>query len=130
MGGEGARCAPRQGWNAGVPPGTVRCGCQPRRDAWARLNWRVAGTACCYQKCCWEGTAPVAIMATRQEVTQLRAQAQREGWLCPRCGLLVSSHARGYECLDQLTSRIRAIKQLRGVHSPSGGARAPRSRQR
>ena len=103
----------RQGWNAGVPPGAVRCGCQPRRLAWARLNWRVAGTACCYQNCCREGPAPVAIMATRQEVTQLRAQAQREGWLCPRCGLLVSSHWRGFECLDTLTRQVRAFKQAR-----------------
>ena len=111
MGGEGARSAPRQGWNAGVPDGAVRCGCRPRRDAWARLNWRVAGTACCYQKCCREGPAPVAIMATREEVHQLRLRAQWEGWACPRCGVLVSSHQRGFLCIDTLTQRIRALKR-------------------
>ena len=105
---------PRQGWNGGVPPGAVRCGCAPRREAWAQLAWQEAGTACCFRPCCAVGAGPVAVMATRQQITHLRQRAQREGWLCPRCGLLVSSHWRNFECVDALTRQVRAFKQARG----------------
>ena len=104
---------PRQGWNAGVPAGAVRCGCAPRREAWAQLDWAGAGTACCYRACCAVGAGPVAVMATRQEVWALRGEAVREGWRCPRCGEPVAAHARNYECLDALTRQIRAIKLAR-----------------
>jgi hypothetical protein len=77
------------------------------------LNWRVAGTACCYRECCREGPAPVAIMATRQEVWALRGEAVGQGWVCPRCGEPVAAHWRGFECIDTLTRRIRAIKRSR-----------------
>ena len=49
-------------------------------------------------------------MVTREEVAALRAQAQREGWLCRRCGAEVWAHQRGFECLDGGT---RAIRKLR-----------------
>ena len=68
------------------------------------------GEPCCHLPCCAGGSGPVAVMATRQEIMQLRQRAQREGWLCQRCGLLVSSHWMGFECVDPLTRQIRAIK--------------------
>ena len=77
------------------------------------LDWRAAGTACCYRECCAEGPAPVAIMATRQEVWALRGEAVQRAWVCPRCGEPVARHARNYECVDELTRQVRAFKQAR-----------------
>lgn len=109
--GAGASRAARQGWNAGAN-GAVRCSCATRMLYWANLDRRM-GEPCCALPCCATGSGPVAIMATRDEVLRLRARAVRERWSCPRCGVPIAAHWRGFECLDRLVRQIRAFKQAR-----------------
>ena len=102
------------GWNAKTPPGVARCGCVPRREAWARLNWEVAGRACCGRSCC---RAPVSlVVCTREELAQLRARCRADGWACPRCGAPVLAHQRGFACVDPLAR----LTQYRRSHRQGG----------
>lgn len=95
------------GWNVPIPPGVVECHCGDRRVAWARLSL-LAHQGCCSRPCC---TAPKsAIMTTALEIHLLRAQAQREGWTCPRCGQPVAIHWRNFQCVDRSVSALRAVR--------------------
>jgi len=101
------------GWNRRTPAGAVRCDCAFRRLAWAQLDWRGAGTGCCWKPCCIPGTDPVIVMATRDQIHRLRHRAVTEGWKCPRCGEYVARHDRNYACIDALTRAIRERKARR-----------------
>ena len=99
------------GWNARIPPGVRRCACELRREWWGRLSPDMA-QGCCGLACCQAG-GPVVVMASREELHQLRALALLEAWDCPRCGSPVSAHCRGFLCVDRRTKAIRTRKGRR-----------------
>lgn len=100
------------GWNQRVPPGVARCTCRARRADWAMLH-PDAQRGCCERSCC---TARLSvIIATREEIAQLRTQCYAGAWRCPRCGEPVSAHHHNFHCLDQSVKRLRAKKQASGV---------------
>lgn len=99
------------GWNARTPPGVRRCECELRREWWARLSPQMT-QGCCGMACCRE-RGPVLVLASREELHQLRALAIFEAWDCPRCGAPVSAHQRNFACVDRRTIAVRARKGRR-----------------
>lgn len=117
---------PRGGWNRAAPAGAVRCTCPTRRRLWATLDPEAA-RPCCALPCCT--AAQAVITATREQVLALRARLEREAFACPRCGHLIASHQRNFECLDPVTRAARAIRERRRQRATTRSAAAAAARR-